>query len=115
MKTDGSVTATQGVVSLHAQRICPVLPCDTLVGDDVVNAGGEALGRIAHIVLDVSQGKVAYAVLAHGGVFGIGEKLFAVPWSAFVPDAERGCFVLDIQKERLEKARGVDRERWRLQ
>jgi len=86
-----------------------VLSCDTFLGDDVVNARGEALGKIAHVVLDVSQGKVAYAVLAYGGVFGIGEKLFAVPWSALVLDAERRCFVLDIPKERLDDWEGGER------
>jgi sporulation protein YlmC with PRC-barrel domain len=86
-----------------------VLSCDALVDDEVVNARGQDLGRIAHIVLDVSQGKVAYAVVAHGGVFGIGEKLFAVPWSALVLDAERRCFVLDIPKERLDDWEGIAR------
>jgi hypothetical protein len=89
-----------------------VLSCETFVGDDVVNAGGEDLGRIAHIVLDVFHGKVVYAVLACGGVFGIGEKLFAVPWSALTLDAGRRCLVLDIPKDRLERAGGFDREHW---
>ena len=89
-----------------------VLACEMFVGDDVVNAYGEDLGRIAHIILDVFHGKVVYAVLAYGGVFGIGEKLFAVPWSALRLDAERRCFVLDIPKDGLERTHGFDREHW---
>jgi sporulation protein YlmC with PRC-barrel domain len=86
----------------------PVVACDALVGEDVLSPGGERLGTIEQIVIDISQGRIAYAVLAHGGVFGIGEKLFAIPWSAFTHDGEGGGLVLDVARERLENARGPD-------
>ncbi len=55
---------------------------NTLIGDDVYNDQDEDLGDMKEIMLDIGSGRIAYAVLAFGGVFGIGEKLFAVPWSA---------------------------------
>lgn len=87
-------------------------PSETLVGDPIVDKDGDELGKLEHIVLDVPRGRIAYAVLGRGGVFGIGERLFAVPWSALALDAQRKCFVLDISRERLDRAPGFDRDHW---
>ena len=84
----------------------------TLIGEDVVNAQNEDLGDIKEIMLDMKTGKVAYAVLSYGGVFGIGEKLFAVPWTALTLDTENKCFILNASKEQLKNAPGFDKDDW---
>jgi sporulation protein YlmC with PRC-barrel domain len=84
----------------------------TLVGGTVRNAADEHLGDIKDIVLDIETGKIAYAVLAFGGLFSIGEKLFAVPWSAFKFDAEKRQFILNVDKDRFENAPGFDVNHW---
>ncbi len=89
-----------------------VMAAETLAGDSVVNRDDEDLGTLEHVMIDVPSGTIAYAVLACGGVFGIGEKLFAVPWGAFTLDAGRQCFVLDVSKDRLDRAPGFDRDHW---
>jgi hypothetical protein len=55
---------------------------------------------------------VAYAVMSFGGFLGMGDKLFAVPWAALKlnPDTQR--FVLDVERERLERAPGFDKSKW---
>lgn len=63
-------------------------------------------------MIDVQRGSVAYAVMSCGGFLGLGDKLFAIPWSALTLDADRHCFVLDADKERFEKAPGFDKDRW---
>lgn len=89
-----------------------VMDAKTLIGDEVVNSANDKLGTVEAIMLDVGRGRVAYAVLAFGGFLGIGEKLFAVPWRALVLDADRKCFILDVPKERLERAPGFDKGQW---
>jgi sporulation protein YlmC with PRC-barrel domain len=89
-----------------------IMGADTLEGNSVRNAAGENLGEIQHIMLDVPAGRVAYAVLSFGGFLGIGDKLFAVPWSALALDTEQKCFVLNINKERLQQAPGFDKDHW---
>ena len=89
-----------------------VMAADTLEGNKVVNADGDNLGDIEHIMLDVPSGRVAYAVLSFGGFLGMGDKLFAIPWHALILDADNKCFVLDIPKERLEQAPGFNKDRW---
>jgi hypothetical protein len=63
-------------------------------------------------MLDVPSGRVAYAVLSSGGFLGIGDKLFAIPWSALTLDADNKCFILNIDKERLKNAPGFDKDHW---
>ena len=89
-----------------------VMDAASLIGDKVVNATGDDLGKIEAIMLDVNSGHIAYAVLSFGGFLGMGSKLFAIPWSALVLDARHKRFVLDVSKERLESAPGFDKDHW---
>ena len=89
-----------------------VMDADTLIGDSVVNAAGEDLGEVKAIMLDVTGGRIGYAVLSFGGFLGMGNKLFAIPWSALTLDADEKRFVLNIAKERLENAPGFDKDHW---
>ena len=70
-----------------------VLAADTLTGDTVVN-------------------RVAYAVLSFGGFLGMGDKLFAIPWSALAIDTGEKQFILEVDKKSLESAPGFDKAHW---
>jgi sporulation protein YlmC with PRC-barrel domain len=89
-----------------------LMSASTLEGDAVINRAGEKLGTLAEIMLDVPTGRIAYAVLSSGGFLGVGDKLFAIPWRALTLDTENKCFVLDVAKERLERAPGFDKDHW---
>ena len=78
-----------------------LMGAETLLGNDVYNLKDEDLGDIKEIMLDMRTGRVSYAVLSFGGFFGMGEKLFAVPWSALKLDTVNKRFTLDVEKERL--------------
>jgi len=89
-----------------------VLSAGTLAGDSVRNTAGEDLGKVDEIMIDIPSGKVAYAVLSFGGVLGMGDKLFAVPWTAMSVDEDEKCFVLNVDKRTLENAPGFDKDNW---
>lgn len=89
-----------------------VLSAGTLKGDSVVNSQGQDLGRIEEIMFDVSSGRIAYAVLSFGGFLGMGDKLFAIPWEALQLDTNKHRFILNVPKDRLEKAEGFDKNNW---
>lgn len=89
-----------------------IMAADTLSGEKVVNQAGDSLGEITHIMLDVTQGTIAYAVLSFGGVFGLGDRLFAVPWHSLALDVDNKWFVLNVEKERLRDAPGFDKKHW---
>ncbi|GGY52489.1 PRC-barrel domain-containing protein [Pseudoduganella albidiflava] len=89
-----------------------LMGADTLMGEDVYNRQEEDLGDIKEIMIDMQSGKIAYAVLSFGGILGMGDKLFAVPWQALQLDTVNKRFILDVAKERLENAPGFDKDRW---
>ena len=89
-----------------------VLSAGTLKGDKVVDALGEQLGTLEDLMLDVNRGTIAYAVLSVGGFMGMGDKLFAIPWSALRVDTAEKRLVLGVKKELLESAPGFDKEHW---
>ena len=89
-----------------------VLAASTLAGDSVRNAKGEDLGNVDEIMIDIPSGRVAYAVLSFGGVMGMGNKLFAVPWSALKVDEDEQSFILNVDRKTLENAPGFDKDNW---
>jgi sporulation protein YlmC with PRC-barrel domain len=89
-----------------------LMGADTLIGNDVFNHQDEGLGEIKEIMLDVASGRICYAVMSFGGVLGMGEKLFAVPWNALTLDTANKRFVIDVTRERLDSAPGFDRNQW---
>src|SRR5712671_6609621 len=94
------------------KRFRRVLAASTLAGDGVRNAAGEDLGKIDEIMIDIPTGRVAYAVLSFGGFLGMGDKLFAVPWSALKVDEDKKCFILDVDRGTIEAAPGFDKNNW---
>jgi len=89
-----------------------LMGADTLLGNDVYNSDGEDLGDIKEFMIDMASGKVAYAVLSYGGVLGLGDKLFAVPWSALILDTVNKRFTLKVPKASLSDAPGFDKDHW---
>jgi sporulation protein YlmC with PRC-barrel domain len=88
------------------------ISASTLIGTDVFNQKGEDLGNLKEIMLDTHSGNVCYAVLSFGGFLGMGDKLFAVPWSALTLDTTNKRFVLDVEPERFKNAPGFDKDHW---
>ena len=89
-----------------------LMGADTLIGNDVFNSQDEDLGDIKEIMLDVAAGRISYAVLSFGGIMGMGEKLFAVPWTALTLDTVNKRFTLNVSKDRLASAPGFDKDNW---
>ena len=89
-----------------------LMGADTLIGDDVYNHEDEELGDIKEIMLDMRTGQIAYAVLSFGGVLGMGDKLFAVPWERLTLDTVNKRFLLNVDKDLLKNAPGFDKNNW---
>lgn len=88
------------------------LKASSMIGTDVVNPAGDSLGDVKEVVIDPRSGKIAYAVVSFGGFLGMGEKLFAVPFSALNYNLAENEYVLDVSKERLKTAPGFDPDHW---
>jgi sporulation protein YlmC with PRC-barrel domain len=89
-----------------------------LIGMKVMSQTGESVGEIDDIVVHPG-GETSYAVLSFGGWLGMGDKLFAMPWTvlkAIVPDTMKKdsklSLILPLDKERLKLAPGFDKKSW---
>jgi sporulation protein YlmC with PRC-barrel domain len=99
-------------MSTHENEYPEVLSASTLIGDEIRNNNGETLGKLEEIMIDLDEGRVAYAVLSFGGFLGVGDKLFAIPWQALTVDTDNEEVVFDVQKDALEQAPGFDKDDW---
>ena len=100
--------------ALRARTVGPfhVAPADSLIGRDVENPQGEEIGEIADLAIDLSNGRVAYAVVGYGGWLGLGEKQAAVPWQSLKGDATERRFTLNVTTDQLKSLPSFAREEW---
>jgi sporulation protein YlmC with PRC-barrel domain len=109
---DGAQIAGTKHLRDHSGPGPEIMAASSFEGETVVNLQGETVGEIEEIMLDVRAGRIAYAVMSVGGLLGIGEKYFAVPWHAFTMDTDHHHFILDVDTERLKNAEGFDKDHW---
>jgi hypothetical protein len=76
----------------------------------VVDSGGEVLGSVVDLLLDLKLGRIGYAVVAIGGFMGIGARLVAVPWNALRPHG--GQFMLLGGRRALDNGPAFADELW---
>lgn len=100
------------VGSKEARGIFTIVVKKSILGAKVINTAREDLGTIEDIVIDARDNRVVYAILSFGGVLGLGDKHFAIPWEALSFDASEKVAVLSIDKDRLSNAPGFDRDNW---
>lgn len=89
-----------------------VLSSSSLTGDAIKNESGEELGNVKEIMIDLESGNVAYLVMSAGGVLGMGDKYFAIPWGMVRVDLEDKSVVIDVDDEIFENAPGFDKDNW---
>ncbi len=82
-----------------------------IIGMSVKNPQGQDLGKIDELVIS-SDGMVKYAILSHGGVAGIGDKLTPIPWKSLKPGEDKKYLTVNITKETLAKAPNFDPKKW---
>jgi sporulation protein YlmC with PRC-barrel domain len=81
-----------------------LIAADKVEGTAVFDRDGRSLGSVSTVMIDKVTGKVAYAVLSFGGVLGLGERYHPLPWKELSYDTRLGGFVVDLTKDRLERA-----------
>ncbi|HEY0454741.1 MAG TPA: PRC-barrel domain-containing protein [Verrucomicrobiae bacterium] len=94
------------------QKVSDVNKTSKLVGMEVRNKQDEKIGKISDVVIDLKDGRVAYAVMSAGGSAFGGGKNVAVPIQAFTVEKGRKDLLLNIDKQQLESAPGFSKNEW---
>jgi len=111
LKQEKQKEATQQAAATN-KSMQQVSRASKIIGASVKSPAGEGLGDIKELVLDPESGQVVYAVVSYGGVMGMGDKLFAIPWKALGWLRDKEYYTLDVDKATLAKAPGFDKNHW---
>ena len=86
-----------------------LIASDRVEGTNVYNREGERLGTISKFMVGKRNGRVEYAVMGFGGLFGMGERDYPLPWNVLTYDTDQGGYVVDLDKDKLRNAPSFER------
>jgi sporulation protein YlmC with PRC-barrel domain len=94
-------------------RMAPdIIPATRLEVYDVVNPEGEDMGQVQNFMVDLNTGRIPFVVVVFGGTLGLTDKWFAIPWELLGWRTRDRKFILDLPREKLKKAPGIDKSKW---
>lgn len=71
-----------------------------IIGSEVQNPKGEKVGTVKDLVMDdPASGQITRVVVSVGGVSGLGDKLFAIPYDAVRRDEGKNVLVLNSDSD----------------
>lgn len=92
-----------------------------LLGEAVDNHEREALGAVKDLIIDSNNGRINSLVLARGGVLGLGEELYAIPWQKVTVQVRADKdgrpsnvddVIVNVDKEMLQNAPSFTADNW---
>ena len=100
----------ENATSSTAKRAAPhrLISAERVQGTPVFSREGDKVGHIEDVMLDKTSGKVAYAIMSHGGILGAGERYQPLPWSMLHYDTEKQGYVTPFDKAHIEDAPNLD-------
>jgi sporulation protein YlmC with PRC-barrel domain len=101
MTTDRNM---DNVNDLDADETSQLISSSKVEGTTVYNHAGENLGSIDSLMLNKQSGQAEYAVMEFGGFLGMGADRYPIPWQQLSYDTEQDGYVVDLDREMLEKA-----------
>ena len=87
-------------------------PAGRILGMEIRNPKNEVLGYVEDFVLNLKDGKCAYAVMSRGKVLGFGGNFFAIAPDALRQGTNNEFLVLDATSQEFENAKGFDQNSW---
>src|ERR1700688_725558 len=97
---------TNGGVAMTAISKAPnhrLIASDRIEGTLVRRPDGEKIGKIKRLMIDKEGGTIAYAVMSFGGLFGLGDNHYQIPWSLLKYNRSLDAYESDIPDEQLAK------------
>ncbi len=116
-KTAGEKTAEKKECSVAhgakaGEHACKLEPrrISELRNMKVLTKQGEQFGTIENMIIDVDHGRVAYAVISHGGILGMGDKDVLLPFVTLRCKGDAKELRTKATIEQLKQAEGFDDE-----
>ena len=91
-------------MAMEDRETFSLIGSDKVEGTNVYGADGEKVGYIERVMIDKISGKVSYAVLSFGGLLGIGDDHYPLPWQSLKYDTSLGGYITGVTADRLRDA-----------
>jgi hypothetical protein len=79
-------------------------------GTAVYGRDGHRLGSIYNFMVDKLSGRVEYAVMRYGGMMGMGQRYYPLPWQILTYDTRQGGYRIEMTERDLQDAPSFDRD-----
>ena len=88
--------------TLEAKETQDLISSEKVDGTAVYSTDGDKLGSIHHLMIGKRDGKVRYAVLNLGGLFG--GDYHPLPWNQLTYNTDQGGYEVAVTKEQLKNS-----------
>ncbi|MDR3527823.1 MAG: PRC-barrel domain-containing protein [Rhizomicrobium sp.] len=89
---------------LSARESGNLIGSDKVEGTPVYRPNQDRVGTIERVMIDKLTGKVGYAVMSFGGILGIGDDYYPIPWSLLTYNTALGGYEVNITEDQLKGA-----------
>lgn len=94
-----------------SEALGPVERTSKLIGAAVKDAGGEKIGKIRDLTIDLSAGRVLQVIVSSGGLLGVGGKHIALPPTTLTVDPS-GDVTTQVSRQKFDDAPEFVLEKW---
>ena len=88
----------------EARETVDLIGSDKVEGTAVYGVDRTKIGSIERVMIDKLSGQVSYAVLGFGGILGIGDDHYPLPWQSLKYDTDLGGYITSITGGQLQNA-----------
>jgi sporulation protein YlmC with PRC-barrel domain len=72
-----------------------------VTGTDVYNKDAEIIGKVHDMTLDKKSGQIVYVVMSFGGLLGLGENYYPIPWRLLTYSPALSGYVVDLTRAQI--------------
>src|SRR5436305_11015507 len=103
--TVARVHCSIGVVRWRWMRRRSAISLEAIVeGTAVYGIDNSKIGSIERVMIDKISGRVSYAVLGFGGILGLGNDHYPLPWQSLKYDTDLGGYRTGLTTDQLRGA-----------
>jgi PRC-barrel domain len=91
-------------MAMDEKEIGNLIGSDKVEGTAVYGADDSKIGSIERVMIDKTSGRVSYAVLGFGGILGLGNDHYPLPWQSLKYDTDLGGYRTGVTEDQLRRA-----------
>jgi hypothetical protein len=91
-------------MAMDAKEIGNLIGSDKVEGTAVYGIDDSKIGSIERVMIDKISGRVSYAVLGFGGILGLGNDHYPLPWQSLKYDTDLGGYRTGLTADQLRGA-----------